>query len=396
VNKFPSIKALFLSLLVATSGFAQQPGSVRWKISLTSPQSGTTIVSSPAIAPNGTIYIGTGLSGMPQSGSTNNLYSVSPAGATNWIRPLGAQPYSTPAIAPDGTIYIATHSQLPFITGRLDSMSPTGRTNWSFQASGVYVSSPALGVDGTIYIVSLVTSSTMLYSVRPNGATNWLCSLGPVATTNVISAQFPSPTIGPDGTIYIGSLDTNVYAISPQGKTNWMFRMQDKTFSSPAIGRDGTIYIGSDDHRIYALDPRGAKKWDYVTTGVVESTPAIGSDGSLYVGSLSRPGLSLLSPAGILLKTNSATFCSASPAIGADGTVYCVDYDTLRAWNSAGSNIWSVLINATYLGFSSPAIGPDGTIYVAGGTNLWAIYGSSPPAESASPMFRRNALRTSH
>ncbi len=296
--------------------------------------------------------------------------------------------YSAPAISPDGIVYVPCQFQIPF-AARLNALTPSGNTNWSFKTGGGSISAPALGVDGTVYVVASGPPN-ILFSIRPDGGTNWMCSLGP-STNASASAQFPGPAIGPDGTIYVGSLDTNVYAISPQGKTNWIFRMQDKTFSSPAIGTDGTIYIGSDDQKLYALEPRGNKKWEYLFPAIIESSPAVGPDGTIYAASLG--GMAWLDSGGNLLRTNSS-FCSASPAMAADRTVYFVDFDTLRAWNSAGSNIWSVVISPGNLGFSSPTIGPDGTIYVAGGTNLWAIYGSSPPAQSPSPMFRRNALHT--
>jgi hypothetical protein len=60
----------------------------------------------------------------------------------------------------------------------------------------------------------------------------------------------------------------------------------------------------------------------------------------------------------------------------------------LRAISPLGSNLWSIALEEDY-GHSSPTIAADGTVYVTGGSNLWAIYGSSPPQESAWPMFRR-------
>jgi outer membrane protein assembly factor BamB len=245
---------LFL-LLAALSCCAQQPGTVKWRLNLSSAQ-GFGFVSSPALAPDGTIYVGTGQRGSPSSPSGTFFYSISPGGKTNWSRILTGVNYSAPAISPDGIVYVPCQFQIPF-AARLNALTPSGNTNWSFKTSGGSISAPALGVDGTIYVVASGPPN-ILFSIRPDGGTNWMCSLGP-STNASASAQFPGPAIGPDGTIYVGSLDTNVYAISPQGKTNWIFRMEDKTFSSPAIGTDGTIYIGSDDQKLYALGLVGTK-----------------------------------------------------------------------------------------------------------------------------------------
>ena len=63
-----------------------------------------------------------------------------------------------------------------------------------------------------------------------------------------------SPTIGSDGTIYVGSWDNNLYAIKPNGSKKWTFETGGGVDSSPTIGSDGTIYIGSRDNNLYAIE----------------------------------------------------------------------------------------------------------------------------------------------
>lgn len=54
--------------------------------------------------------------------------------------------------------------------------------------------------------------------------------------------------------------------------------------SSPTIGVDGTIYIGSHDNKLYAINPDGTLKWRYDTNGSCLGNPiAIANDGTLYV-----------------------------------------------------------------------------------------------------------------
>src|SRR5262249_20021636 len=148
---------------------------------------------------------------------------------------------------------------------RLYSVSPSGATNWAINLGGQVLSSPALAVDGTIYVGAIWNSFNRLFSLRPDGTTNWIFNLGDVPFGGISSAQFGSPSIGPDGTIYVGSLDGQVYSISPEGQTNWTFAMFNKTYCSPAIANDGTIYIGSDDGNLYALDRSGNNKWNFTT-----------------------------------------------------------------------------------------------------------------------------------
>ncbi|MFQ5956261.1 MAG: PQQ-binding-like beta-propeller repeat protein [Candidatus Brocadiales bacterium] len=64
-----------------------------------------------------------------------------------------------------------------------------------------------------------------------------------------------SPTIGPDGTVYVGSKDGKLYAIGPDGNSKWVYPTGAEVESSPAVDRDGTIYFGSWDGYLYALIP---------------------------------------------------------------------------------------------------------------------------------------------
>ena len=41
--------------------------------------------------------------------------------------------------------------------------------------------------------------------------------------------------------------------MNPDGTKKWEFDLGDGTDSTPSIGRDGTIYIGSDDKKLYAI-----------------------------------------------------------------------------------------------------------------------------------------------
>lgn len=112
------------------------------------------------------------------------------------------------------------------------------------------------------------------------------------SSTNLLKWKFAtessapsSPSIGSDGTIYVGGGDGKLYAINPDGTKRWSFAKGGSVDSSPAIGSDGAIYVGSDDNSLYAINPDGTKGWNYSTRGDVRSSPAIGPDGTVYIGS---------------------------------------------------------------------------------------------------------------
>ncbi len=178
-----------------------------------------------------------------------------------------------------------------------------------------------------------------------------------------------SAAIGPDGTIYVGSLNGNLYAVNTAGNLKWTFTTQGAIHSSPAIGSDGTIYFGSDDANLYAVNGDGSQKWVFSSAkGPISSSPAIGSDGTLYVGS-EDGNIYAVTPAGFIPSTawpfTADSAITTSPAVDSDGTVYVGSRGgTLYAILSSGALKWD-FSNGNTIGniYSSPAIGSDGTIY---------------------------------
>ena len=110
-----------------------------------------------------------------------------------------------PAVAPDGTVAVAGS------TGRLDSRTPQGALRWSVPAVGGD-GGPSIGPDGTVY----VGRDNRVTAIASDGTVRW---------TFVDSGQsvMAGPTVGPDGNIYvvfdIGGL--GAVALSPAGQLLW-------------------------------------------------------------------------------------------------------------------------------------------------------------------------------
>ena len=76
------------------------------------------------------------------------------------------------------------------------------------------------------------------------------------------------PTIGQDGTIYIGTMyspyapDPNqcgLYAINPDGTQKWFISFKSNIWDT-SIGSDGTVYVQAGNKSIFAIDPNGTVK----------------------------------------------------------------------------------------------------------------------------------------
>jgi outer membrane protein assembly factor BamB len=334
--------------------------------------------SSPAIGPDGTIYVGS---------ADSYLYAFGPDGKPQQIfqTPIYHDRLDNPvAIGQDGTIYIVGNQTLY-------ALNPTGAITWQYEMGSYSLSCPAIGADGTIYVG---TVDGVLYAISPGGAFKWSYAAG---------NDRSSPAVGPDGTIYIGAQSGYLYAVNPNGSFKWS-KPTGIADSSPAIGADGTIYVGGGPY-LYAFKPDGTQKWRYlagnVSGGMVYSSPAIGPDGTIYVGCYNiyfyTSDLCAVDPAGNekWKYATGGTFYS-SPAIGADGTIYVGSQDHhLYAIKADGALRW-VYPTAGSISYSSPAIGPDGTVYV-GDSDGWvyAINSSSKGlAASPWPMFHRDLRHT--
>lgn len=303
--------------------------------------------SSPAIAADGTIYLGS---------EDGHLYAIHPAdGSLSWDYATGSRIESSPAIGTDGTIYFGCDDY------SLYALTPAGALKWHTATSGMITSSPVIGADGTIYVGS---NDSCCYAFSPtDGSIRWQSPTGGSITS--------SPVLRIDnGAVYIGSEDTNLYAFdSTYGTLIWAATTGGGIDSSPAVGTDGTIYVGADDGKLYAINPaNGTINWQFPTGGTITSSPALSTGGTIYVGSQDGNVYAVTDNGTSATldwqQAAGAAIGSSSPAIGADGTVYlgCTD-GKLYAFNGAtGAVRWHFTTGNSIQ--SSPVLGADGTLYI--------------------------------
>lgn len=240
-------------------------------------------------------------------------------------------------------------------TGQSEYKGPqTNTTKWKYTTGGGVLPSPVIGADGTIYIGS---EDGNLYALYPNGKKKWSFNFGDIVGY--------TPTIDSDGIIYIGS-SKKLFALYPNGTEKWNYTSENYISSSPAIGSDGTIYFGN-YLKLGALNPDGTLKWNFLTKGIIEfSPPAVGSDGIIYVGSEDGHLYALYPNGTEKWNFTCNDYIFASPAIGSDGTIYIVSGNKFYSVTSTGNLKWEYSISNTTFPtlFSSPAIGSNGVIYV--------------------------------
>jgi outer membrane protein assembly factor BamB len=194
-------------------------GTLKWSTAINAP-TGTGIssaftppfISSPAIAPDGTVY----------GGSTDHfLYALKSDGTVKWRFETGGDLYASPAIGNDGTIYIGSADR------QIYALNPDGTLKWITPTKSVFTSSAAVAADGTIYAAGTSIDRTIFSCVS-----NSSCSK---TTTQACGPGFPlCPTdetcVAGQATFTLVAQLGNFYALTPNGdiKPNTLFSCDSK------------------------------------------------------------------------------------------------------------------------------------------------------------------------
>ncbi|MHC4334276.1 MAG: outer membrane protein assembly factor BamB family protein, partial [Planctomycetota bacterium] len=235
------------------------------------------------------------------------------------------------------------------------------------------------------------------------GCVKWTFdTAGPIPTSITIgaydrvpnSAVLSAASVGPDGTIYVGTESGRLHAIDIDGNLRWTHTADGFIYSSPAVSTDGnTIYVCSGDGVVDALGRDGTELWSFQTKDTIGigssilASPAIGPDGTVYMAAVRDPNLYALDPndGSVKWACNFEHLISpaypdmgmyfgwalASPVVGPDGTIYqtlLYDPNLYAIDPNTGDVLWSVTMpeyrpRGDSGGWSEPVVGPDGTVY---------------------------------
>ncbi|MCK4998958.1 MAG: PQQ-binding-like beta-propeller repeat protein, partial [Anaerohalosphaera sp.] len=318
-----------------------------------------------------------------------------------WTYDAGSEITSSPTVGPDGTVYFGTRN------GRLHAVDKNGSARWTHSTDAMIFATPAVDTDGNVFVGS---QNGSVYAFASDGSDLWsFATQGPGQLPGAVLA---SPSIGPDGTVYIGGLyDPTLYALNPNnGTIKWTASFPEGTgfFVSPVIADDGTIYVSLiDSANLYAIDPVDGQLIDTIDLLDIPAItdpatsedyldkfpdaqcftePAIATDGTIYI-SLSDPYLRAINPDGSLKwATRLGMAGGFTLAVGNDGLIYAASDDRTLYVVSPDGQLLSVFTGDRFLSF--PVIAADGTIYLSDADNtVWAI-GTLPCDEDKVNLHR--------
>jgi outer membrane protein assembly factor BamB len=389
--------------------FSQEPkGHVAWRVPV-GPMQG----SSPVVAPDGTIYIGT-------EDTNRALVAFNTNGTQKWAIPLAGQKVrTTPAIRNDGSIVVASYQQVPcnLQTGKglIHLVSAAGqvlRISQDFSSSSL--SSPLLDAQDNAYVLYRYGSKDLLIKLDGNfnsttvggiaypitgsgdfcGATRGVFILGTLCgfqSTTQCPIEYqplpPSPALFPDSDrVLIASYETALAKIGFDS----LWRKNIPALFTPAI-RSEVAYIGTTGKAVEAWDMAGTRKWDIHFSGYPMAPAAVGhapSSASFYPNFLYVPAYNTAGPGNAFVwlymidmntgqvktKALGGEFSGAPSVLsisgGAEVVVVASHNNVLWAFRQDGTVLWTVPLDSKSLG--TPAI-VNGRIYVATETSLYAI-----------------------
>lgn len=375
---------------------------VRWQVDLQ-----REICASPAVAADGTIYVGAG----------TLFYGIAPDGRVLWTHNFADGRYSMapkfgnqsgdnqaftspcPALAADGTIYQACargkgSAGDGFVIAMEPAASAERRIRWVYKTGREMRSSP-LVAGGTCFV-----GDAMLLALDASGRRLWeggKCDFAAVTSSPALSASAQ--------TLYIGGFDGRLHALdarsgaelwaagpskpSPLRRPQWDEQgVQTRRFTTggyvpeaPAVGADGTIWFGSWDGRLYAAAPDGRLLGAVDLEDRVSSPPAVSRDGRVlvctYEGTLCAVRAVRDGPAVQWRAEANARY--SAPLVTVDGKAYVGTLDgKLRAYGLTDGRLLDEIALGGWI-HASPVPGGDGLLYVGASDGFLRAIDSAGP-----------------
>jgi outer membrane protein assembly factor BamB len=294
-----------------------------------------------------------------------------------WRFATGKGIFSSPIVAADGTIYLGSADRTFY------ALHEDGTLAWKVLTGEIIDSAGLLDDRGRVYFGSGDGKLRALEAAT--GKVVWTMQADDPATNKAFINWFEgNVAVGPTGTLYVPNDNFNLYAIDRDGgAVSWRFKMPDQTWSLPAVDpATGALYVGNNNTvallgaNVYQIDPSGQSGWQASTPGTNAASPMI-AGGRVLVGGFDGFLHAYEQKEGAEEWAFAARdHLYASPALGADGAIVQASTDgSVYAIDAAtGAVKWTFEVGEPVR--SSPAVDGDGTIYFgAGDGRLYALNG---------------------
>ncbi|PIE05916.1 MAG: hypothetical protein CSA75_02235 [Sorangium cellulosum] len=212
--------------------FVRQDGSVVWRV-----KGERKFFSSPAVAHDGTIYIGS---------QDNRFYAITRVGTVRFQIDLGQDVDCAPAIDDNGMVYVGTDG------GKVVAVDPElGQVAWTTQLGGHVRGGVTLTRSHDV-VVGVYGPSPRVVTLRGDtGEQLWSFAVPGPGTKEY--GVHGSPVEDAHGNLYFGAQDDAVYSLTSAGQLRWKFATGGDVDVPVALVAEGVLIALSDDGKLYRL-----------------------------------------------------------------------------------------------------------------------------------------------
>lgn len=353
----------------------------RWSQNLES-----SVDSGAVISATGTIYI------VPASGVLHAIRDSGDSGETLWTVTIENAVAQTPALRDDGVLLLVAESRLYAIDATNE-----GSTLWRYDAGGEILSRPSITPEGMVYVTVLHGQTFSLHAINPDGSRRWVYDTALFYPSRTFDREFLGVTVDSFGAAIVQLGRDQLYAIEADRTVRWRFQIPEVRYSvqerseapyplldrrteffpNSAIGPDNTITVES------ILIP-GAGELPPSLIMVLDLHPDW-SNGSIdnrdHLRELPSFPTQMLGYTNITIGSNGSTFIAS-----ASGDLVAID--------TTGSMLWRYTERSGR--WSSPVIGPDGVLFISSASGYVYAFdsGTDGLAETAWPTYGANMRRS--
>ncbi len=311
----------------------------RWETSV-----GAGRVFTPAIAADGTLYVG----------SRRGLTALGADGSVRWSAQLGFVS-GTPSLTPDGSLAVGVQSDtLLVVDGR--------GVQAHARLGGRVLGSPLVLDDGSIVVAAYdhavhrvgpegrhVFRTSVRTRVRGSVAQVgdllvvpaaqellWLTLGGaPVRATSLGAEVVLGPAVADDGVVWVVTDDGVLSAVASNGRM-WVraeLGGPPSSSSNLAIAGDGSLRMGTVEAGLVCVEPSGTVRWRLQAHGAMGNGLTVDAEGAVLTVAGDGTMLAVDDAGAVLWEVGVGARTDAAPVLGADGTIYVTTFSgTLQAW----------------------------------------------------------------
>lgn len=306
---------IYVSYLTRVYAIRSNDGSVIWQYPAKAGRE--TFFAAPVIA-DGNLIVGS---------YNNALYSLDPnTGSLKWTFSQAKGKFIASPLVVDGKIFAPNGDY------NLYAVDLNGNLLWKFAAKQALWSRP-VSDSVNVYQASMDHS---VYAIDINtGSKVWSIDLG--------GAVLYSPTLSPDGVLYVSTLARNLVAINTaDGKIIWQRSFDTDLWTQPALA-DTNLFFGDINGKVYAVSAKdGSDVWSQAVNEPVVGFPTTISNGIVFA--TEKGSLIAMTFAGDRLwsRTLDGIIYTGPTQVGANLAVGIVKgKDFLKLINDSGQDVWT-------------------------------------------------------